>query len=78
MFLGDSNYDCLDESDENYLLCGYPKGVLPAKVTTTTSTPKPIYDSDTIYFPNQIGSPANALPGTILHIRAIIIENKLI
>lgn len=35
----DGQVDCIDESDENYLLCGYPKGGRPT--TTTTSTPRP-------------------------------------
>lgn len=34
----DEKVDCIDASDENYLLCGYPKGYVPTTTTTTTTT----------------------------------------
>lgn len=44
--------DCFDESDENYLLCGYPESGRPPPTTTTTTTVRPSYshNKDIIIF----------------------------
>ncbi|XP_055325237.1 modular serine protease-like isoform X1 [Sitodiplosis mosellana] len=48
----DGNIDCLDESDENYLLCGYPETGRPQITTTTSTTVRPAFDPNKIYFTN--------------------------
>lgn len=48
----DGNFDCFDQSDENYLLCGYPESGRPQAITTTSTTERPAFDPNKIYFTN--------------------------
>lgn len=41
--------DCVDGSDENYMLCGYPKSGRPTVTQSTTNQPTNIESGNKIY-----------------------------